>query len=113
MPVMVRHLPLLQPFLCLNSYSCTQIDGPYGGAHSSMSHHTKVLLVGGGVGITFLIPQILSLLENPGHVRLVHLVWAIRSTGQCSVAFPPRNDLLIVFIHVIQIDSSACHLSLK
>ncbi|KAJ9117147.1 hypothetical protein QFC20_000290 [Naganishia adeliensis] len=64
------------------------IDGPYGGAHSSMSRHTKVLLVGGGVGITFLIPQILSLLENPGHVRLVHLVWAIRSTDRLECLSP-------------------------
>ncbi|KAI5455044.1 hypothetical protein NCC49_002317 [Naganishia albida] len=64
------------------------IDGPYGGVHSSMSRHTQVLLVGGGVGITFLIPQIFSLLENPGHVRLVHLVWAIRSTDRIECLSP-------------------------
>lgn len=63
-----------------------QIDGPYGGVHSSLSRHDKVLLVGGDAGITFLIPQIFSLLEKPGHVCFVNLVWAVPSIGQSVIS---------------------------
>ncbi|GHJ88540.1 hypothetical protein NliqN6_4942 [Naganishia liquefaciens] len=64
------------------------IDGPYGGVHSSLSRHDKVLLVGGGAGITFLIPQIFSLLEKSGHVRFVHLVWAVPSIERLECLSP-------------------------
>lgn len=73
-----RNAPTLTP-------CTTQLDGPYGGLHNPLSRHDRVLLIAGGVGITFIIPQLFSLLDNPGHVRHVDLTWAVPSIGKQSV----------------------------
>lgn len=63
----------------------SQLDGPYGGLHSPLSRHDRILLLAGGVGITFVIPQLFSLLEVPGHVRRVDLTWVVPSIGKPQI----------------------------
>ncbi|KAJ9124158.1 hypothetical protein QFC22_000955 [Naganishia vaughanmartiniae] len=64
------------------------LDGPYGGIHNSLSRHDRILLIAGGVGITFIIPQLCSLLENPRHVRRVDLTWAVPSIDRIECLSP-------------------------
>ncbi|KAI0356232.1 hypothetical protein OH77DRAFT_1401654 [Trametes cingulata] len=60
------------------------LDGPYGGVEGNLKMYDRVLLLGGGSGVTFVIPLLLDIMQkyNEGRVkcRKVHLVWAVRTT---------------------------------
>ncbi|KAK3689876.1 ferric reductase like transmembrane component-domain-containing protein [Podospora appendiculata] len=65
------------------------IEGPYGVAkhfpNLSGSDFDRVLLVGGGVGATFIVPLYQSIVaENPG--ARAEMVWAVRGAGDATWA---------------------------
>jgi predicted ferric reductase len=50
------------------------VEGPYGRMHAGTRTRRKVLLVGGGIGVTPMIALLESLPQHPGDVTLVHRV---------------------------------------
>ncbi|BFZ60302.1 hypothetical protein YB2330_001338 [Saitoella coloradoensis] len=64
------------------------IEGPYGVTHPYWSYES-VLLIAGGVGITYVVPYIAELMHRRNHgetllTRQIHLIWAIRSESQLT-----------------------------
>ena len=58
------------------------IDGPYGADASVVGSYDSVLLIAGGLGITFALPAMMSIRQRESAAlttRAVRLVWSIRS----------------------------------
>ncbi|KAF7789874.1 hypothetical protein EIP86_000822 [Pleurotus ostreatoroseus] len=68
--------------------SSVLLDGPYGGLEGNLHVYDRALLLGGGSGITFVVPLLLDLVRSyeSGKTQCskVHLVWAARTTDTLS-----------------------------
>ncbi|RDX54024.1 hypothetical protein OH76DRAFT_1057624 [Lentinus brumalis] len=64
------------------------LDGPYGGVEANFQVYDRVLLLGGGSGVTFVVPLLLDIIRRSksGELtcRRVHLVWAVRTSNALS-----------------------------
>ena len=74
--------------------ACTQqltmlLEGPYGSEAISLAHHSDILMIMGGVGITAAISRAYALLET-GHT--VRLIWTVRK--RCFVDDVRAHELL-------------------
>ncbi|KAG8959944.1 hypothetical protein FRC03_007276 [Tulasnella sp. 419] len=60
------------------------LDGPYGGVQGSLTSYDRVLLLGGGAGITFIVPLLLDVVRryDEAPCKQVDVVWATRSQGR-------------------------------
>ncbi|KAM5541792.1 hypothetical protein V8D89_004521 [Ganoderma adspersum] len=64
------------------------LDGPYGGFEGNLKAYDRVLLLGGGSGVSFIVPLLLDLIRSfkadQTRCRKVHFVWAVRTNGALS-----------------------------
>ncbi|PIL27829.1 transporter [Ganoderma sinense ZZ0214-1] len=64
------------------------LDGPYGGFEGNLRAYDRVLLLGGGSGVSFVVPLLLDLIRSfdadQSRCRKVSLVWAVRTNGALS-----------------------------
>lgn len=61
------------------------LDGPYGGVEAEFSQYDSVLLLAGGVGITFILPILQDLVHQVEHhciCKSVELIWSVRTAGK-------------------------------
>ena len=91
------------------------LDGPYGGLEFDLSAYEHVLLIAGGVGITFILPilqDVVHKMEHGGKCKTVQLIWSVRTADainwiqdelEAIRAFVPKSALDIS-IHVTRED---------
>nr|VWO95070.1 FAD-binding FR-type domain-containing protein [Ganoderma boninense] len=64
------------------------LDGPYGGFEGNIKAYDRVLLLGGGSGVSFVVPLLLDLVRSSetdqSKCRKVDLVWAVRTKSGLS-----------------------------
>nr|VWP00772.1 AAA domain-containing protein [Ganoderma boninense] len=64
------------------------LDGPYGGFEGNLKAYDRILLLGGGSGVSFVVPLLLDLVRSfkaeETKCRKVSLVWAVRTNDGLS-----------------------------
>ena len=69
------------------SSSFARVEGAYGNLTIPIEQYQTIILIAGGIGVTFINSILEGLLENKGKTRNIHLWWSMRSSSLINL-FP-------------------------
>lgn len=67
------------------------IDGPYGSDGCIVAGYESVLMVVGGLGLTFALPLMMTLCRSSSCTRSLRLLWSIRTRSEWTREGPLRS----------------------